>query len=350
MIQARTLLNPFKNVPFLAAFAMTLLLALISVIFAEQASAHGYIESPKSRVYKCNQLININCGDAQYNHNNLETTKGFPASGPADGQIPSAGWTSYSALNAQSTTRWDKTTMNGGPNTFTWYLTNPHATTDWKYYITKPGWNPNQPLKRSDLELFCTYTDGGTTPPKNVSHTCDVPTDRSGYHIILGTWDVYNTTNAFYQVIDVNLINNGTGPQLPSVPGNITSIIQTLNSITLNWSASTSSSGISYYEVFRNGSLVGSPAQPSFVDTGLQANTSYTYTIKAVDNNGNKSAASAPAAFSTNNGGGTTAPAWSASQVYLAGNKVTYNGVVYEAQWWTQGDTPGTAAVWKKVV
>ncbi|MBD8497404.1 lytic polysaccharide monooxygenase [Paenibacillus arenosi] len=350
MIQTRTLLNPFKNVPFLAAFAMTLLLALISVVFAEKASAHGYIESPQSRVVKCNKLINLNCGDAQYNPNDLEGLKGFPAAGPADGQIASAAKPAYAALNAQTDTRWHKTTMNGGPNTFTWFLTANHATTDWKYYITKPNWNPNQPLKRSDLELFCTFTDGGAKPPKTVSHTCNVPTDRSGYHLILGTWDVHDTANAFYQVIDVNLVNNGTSPQLPSVPGNITSIVQTLNSITLNWSASNASAGISYYEVFRNGTLVGSPTSPSFVDTGLQANTSYTYTIKAVDNSGNKSAASAGVTFKTlTNGGGTTAPAWSATQAYLGGAKVSYNGFTYEAQWWTQGETPGVASVWKKL-
>ncbi|TVX93157.1 lytic polysaccharide monooxygenase [Paenibacillus agilis] len=349
MIQTRNLLNPFKNVPFLAAFSMTLLLALISLVFAQQASAHGYIEAPQSRSYKCKLTTNINCGAAQYNPHDQEGLKGFPAAGPADGQIASAGKASYAALNEQSPTRWDKVTLNGGANTFTWHLTAQHVTTDWKYYITKKNWDPSQPLKRSDLELFCSVYDGGAKPPQKVSHSCNVPTDRSGYHLILGTWDVHDTANAFYQVIDVNLINNGSGIQLPSVPGNITSIVQTLNSITLNWSASTASAGISYYEVFRNGALVGSPTSTSFVDTGLQANTSYTYTIKAVDNNGNKSAASAPASFTTNNGGGTTAPAWSATQAYLGGAKVSYNGFIYQAKWWTQGETPGVAAVWTKL-
>ncbi|KAG0232346.1 hypothetical protein B0O80DRAFT_427005 [Mortierella sp. GBAus27b] len=40
--------------------------------------------------------------------------------------------------------------------------------------------------------------------------------------------------------------------------------------------------------------------------------------------------------------------AWSSSGVYNAGNKVTYNGFVYTAQWWTQGETPGSASVWTK--
>ena len=27
-----------------------------------------------------------------------------------------------------------------------------HATTDFKYYVTKNGWNPNQKLTRADLD------------------------------------------------------------------------------------------------------------------------------------------------------------------------------------------------------
>ncbi len=53
-------------------------------------------------------------------------------------------------------------------------------------------------------------------------------------------------------------------------------------------------------------------------------------------------------------GGGTTTPtpggcppAWSASTVYVGGNTVSYNGHKWTAKWWTQGDTPGgQAGVW----
>lgn len=36
-----------------------------------------------------------------------------------------------------------------------------------------------------------------------------MPTDRNGYHLILAVWEIADTGNAFYQVIDVNLVNNG---------------------------------------------------------------------------------------------------------------------------------------------
>ncbi|ORZ04541.1 hypothetical protein BCR41DRAFT_374839 [Lobosporangium transversale] len=40
--------------------------------------------------------------------------------------------------------------------------------------------------------------------------------------------------------------------------------------------------------------------------------------------------------------------AWSTSAAYNSGARVTYNGFVYTAQWWTQGDTPGSSSVWVK--
>ncbi|WP_433825466.1 lytic polysaccharide monooxygenase [Actinoplanes sp. CA-015351] len=54
-------------------------------------------------------------------------------------------------------------------------------------------------------------------------------------------------------------------------------------------------------------------------------------------------------------GGGTTPPptgscggvsAWTSSTVYVGGNFATYNGRKWKASWWTQGETPGAAAVW----
>ncbi|KAG0342731.1 Chitinase 1 [Podila horticola] len=38
--------------------------------------------------------------------------------------------------------------------------------------------------------------------------------------------------------------------------------------------------------------------------------------------------------------------AWSSATAYSSGAKVTYGGYVYTAQWWTQGNTPGSNSVW----
>jgi chitinase len=44
--------------------------------------------------------------------------------------------------------------------------------------------------------------------------------------------------------------------------------------------------------------------------------------------------------------GTCSAPAWSASTVYTGGQTASYNGHIWKAQWWTQGETPGSAQVW----
>ncbi|MDO9104880.1 MAG: chitinase [Methylovulum sp.] len=42
--------------------------------------------------------------------------------------------------------------------------------------------------------------------------------------------------------------------------------------------------------------------------------------------------------------GGTSE--WEPTQIYVAGDTVSYNGAEYKAKWWTQGDVPGVADVW----
>ncbi len=56
--------------------------------------------------------------------------------------------------------------------------------------------------------------DGGVRPETTVTLEANVPTDRSGYHLILAVWEIADTGNAFYQVIDVNLVNNGLAANL----------------------------------------------------------------------------------------------------------------------------------------
>jgi chitinase len=47
-------------------------------------------------------------------------------------------------------------------------------------------------------------------------------------------------------------------------------------------------------------------------------------------------------------GPGCSAPAWNAATAYVGGQQVSYNGHLWTAKWWTQGDTPGNNAqdVW----
>ena len=50
-------------------------------------------------------------------------------------------------------------------------------------------------------------------------------------------------------------------------------------------------------------------------------------------------------------GGSATVASWNATTAYSGGAKVTYNGATWQAQWWTQGEVPGSSqsGAWKKV-
>ncbi|MGI8447113.1 MAG: RICIN domain-containing protein [Streptosporangiaceae bacterium] len=101
----------------------------------------------------------------------------------------------------------------------------------------------------------------------------------------------------------------------PSVPTGLTASGTTSSSTVLNWGASTDNVGVAGYDVYRNGTQVGSTTSTSYTDTGLAPSTSYTYTVKAYDAAGNVSAASTAVTITTSSsggggGGGISSSAW----------------------------------------
>ncbi|EME8139698.1 chitin-binding protein [Enterococcus durans] len=172
--------------------------------FGTSGFAHGYVTSPGSRAYFGTAAagnLNQNVGRAQWEPQSIEA----PKNTFIDGKLASAGVTGFEPLDEQTATRWHKSVINPGNLTISWNLTAQHRTSTWDYYITKTGWNPNAPLKISDFELIAQIDDKATVPPKIVNQTITVPQDRKGYHVILAVWNISDTTNAFYQAIDVNI-------------------------------------------------------------------------------------------------------------------------------------------------
>ncbi|MFJ1585239.1 cellulose binding domain-containing protein [Streptomyces sp. NPDC088197] len=99
----------------------------------------------------------------------------------------------------------------------------------------------------------------------------------------------------------------GSDTQAPTAPGGLGVTGTTATSVSLGWSAATDNVGVTAYDVYRGGALVGTTAGRSYTDSGLTAATAYTYTVKARDAAGNTSAASAPVTATTSggsNGGG----------------------------------------------
>ncbi|MET7441688.1 lytic polysaccharide monooxygenase auxiliary activity family 9 protein [Streptomyces sp. NPDC004082] len=179
------------------------------VLSSGGATGHGYTDLPVSRQKLCQNGTVTGCGDIQWEPQSVEGPKGFPAGGPADGQICSANHANFGALNQPTKPgggAWPTTRVTGGQSyTFRWQFTAMHATTDFKYYITKNGWNQNHALSRSDLETtpFLTVPYNNQRPPSTLSHSGTIPGGRSGHHVILAVWTVADTANAFYACSDV---------------------------------------------------------------------------------------------------------------------------------------------------
>ncbi|MEU2337572.1 lytic polysaccharide monooxygenase [Streptomyces sp. NPDC006654] len=173
------------------------------------ASGHGYTDLPISRQKLCANGTVTGCGDIQYEPQSVEGPKGFPATGPADGQLCNGGLSRFAQLSAPRTPSggaWPTTRVTGGQSyTFRWQFTAMHATTDFRYYVTRQGWNQNHALARSDLDTtpFLTVPYNGQRPPATLSHSGTLPTGLSGHHVILAVWTIADTGNAFYACSDV---------------------------------------------------------------------------------------------------------------------------------------------------
>jgi hypothetical protein len=94
--------------------------------------------------------------------------------------------------------------------------------------------------------------------------------------------------------------NSGPGDATaPSTPMNLTATGVSSSQINLSWNSSTDNIGVTGYQIYRNGSMVGSPYTNSYTDNGLTPSTLYSYTVAAVDAGRNISAKSAPASATT---------------------------------------------------
>ena len=86
----------------------------------------------------------------------------------------------------------------------------------------------------------------------------------------------------------------------PTVPAGLTATAASCSQINLSWTASTDTggSGLKGYNVYRNGVFLKQVLAPatSTSDTGLTASASYSYTVLAIDNANNASAAGRPQA------------------------------------------------------
>lgn len=141
-----------------------------------------------------------------------------------------------------------------------------------------------------------------TVDGKTLSATVDNLTPNTAYDVSVGAYDAAGNPSQQSNVVTFTTPkSNDTTP--PSVPANLTVTGTSSSSVSLSWSASTDNSGtIAGYDVYQGSTKVATTTSLSSTVSDLTPNTSYTFTVKARDPDGNSSAASNPVTAKTTGG------------------------------------------------
>lgn len=116
----------------------------------------------------------------------------------------------------------------------------------------------------------------------------------------------------------------------PSAPGDLISTGQTGTSVSLSWNPPTDNEGVTAYEVYNGDSLAATVTNTSATVTDLTADTTYTFTVRAVDASGNRSEASNAVTVTTDSDSSQPSPTWAPGISYKIGEEVTYGEATYQ--------------------
>ncbi|MFI1758735.1 lytic polysaccharide monooxygenase [Streptomyces sp. NPDC020571] len=195
----------------------------LTTLAAAPAAAHGSMGDPVSRVSQCHAegpenpksaacraAVAAGGTQALYDWNGIRigNADGKHRELIPDGKLCSANDPAFKGMDL-ARADWPATGVSSGSYTFKYRVTAPHKGT-FKVYITKPGYDPSQPLGWGDLDLSAPvatstdpvasggfYTFSGTLP------------ERSGKHLLYAVWQRSDSPEAFYSCSDVSFGGDG---------------------------------------------------------------------------------------------------------------------------------------------
>ncbi len=125
----------------------------------------------------------------------------------------------------------------------------------------------------------------------------------------------------------------------PSTPSNLTASNTTQTSTDLNWTASTDNVGVFSYDVYEGPTVIANVVNTNYQVTGLNASTSYSFTVVARDVAGNQSSASNIANITTLDPPDTQAPS---APTNLTASNTTQSST--DLSWTASTDNVGVTA------
>ncbi|MDQ8198908.1 carbohydrate binding domain-containing protein [Pelagicoccus enzymogenes] len=161
--------------------------------------------------------------------------------------------------------------------------------------------------------------------------------------------------NSIYKPLLVKLapVSAIQDTEVPSVPGAVRIDAMTTSTVTLSWEPSSDNLAVVGYNVYRVGtsSPIGFVNTESFTDTGRNANTAYSYFVRAVDDGGNESESSVVVSGTTATAGdlpskpsGLNAVNIGSTEVELSWNPATDNVSVAGYRLFRDGNLVGTSS------
>ena len=302
---------------------LILFLTVLGLVAVQTAAAHGAPSDPIGQGLACYEEVksegetNEMCefareqsGQAIYNWQGIRDgdAGGDHRENIDDGELCSAGSERYAPYDEPGD--WPSTTIEPGTQTFTLDLTAPHEAKYFRFYMTKDGWNPDTALAWDDLELIHETDPMSPTETTEISGV-DVPDRNNKEHIIYMVWQRSDSPEAFYSCSYVDVAGadggNDDTPDQPDTP-------------------------------------TDTPDQPD-TPTDTPTDTPDTPTDTPTDT------PDTPTDTPTDTPDQPDVPKWNSSRAYTSGDQVSYDGETWEANWWTQGDEPGSTqwGPWERV-
>ncbi|GGC89632.1 metalloprotease Fpp1 [Flavobacterium lutivivi] len=142
------------------------------------------------------------------------------------------------------------------------------------------------------VTAYDVYKDGvllGTT--STTSYAVTGLTASTTYSFTVKAKDAAGNVSVASNAVSVTtsaIVVDTTAPTAPTLTASGT----TSTSTSLSWSGATDNIGVTGYDVYKDGVLLGSTSSTNYAVTGLTASTTYSFTVKAKDAAGNVSVAS----------------------------------------------------------
>ncbi|GGT18178.1 lytic polysaccharide monooxygenase auxiliary activity family 9 protein [Streptomyces chromofuscus] len=198
----------------------------LTALSTAPASAHGSMGDPVSRVSQCyaegpesprsqacKAAVAAGGTQALYDWNGVRigNAAGQHRTLIPDGKLCSANNEAFKGLDL-ARADWPATSVSSGSYTFKYRVTAPHKGT-FTVYVTKPGYDPAQPLGWDDLDMaspVATATDPAASG--GFSTFSGTLPERSGKHLLYAIWQRSDSPEAFYSCSDVSFGGgNGAG-------------------------------------------------------------------------------------------------------------------------------------------